>query len=64
MCGSAHLADQEGVVVEALDKEQDSRGGERVVISQQQRQESNGIVLKLPGPATYRAAGEKRFETE
>lgn len=32
----AHLADQEGVVVEAFDKKQDSRSGELVVVPQQQ----------------------------
>jgi len=46
-----HLADQQGVVVEALDEEQHGRGGQLQVVPQQQRQEADGDVFKLPGPS-------------
>ena len=46
-----HLADQQGVVVEALDEEQHGGGRQRQVVPQQQREEADGDVLKLPGPA-------------
>ena len=45
-----HLADQQGVVVEALDEEQHGGGRQRQVVPQQQREEADGDVLKLPRP--------------
>ncbi len=45
-----HLADIEGVMVEAFDKECNSSWWELVVISQQQWQEADCNVFKLPRP--------------
>lgn len=46
----SHLPDIEGVMIEAFDEERDSRWRELVVVSQQQRQEADRDVLKLPRP--------------
>lgn len=45
-----HLADVERVVVEAFDEEGDGGWWQLLVVSEQQRQEADGDVLKLPRP--------------
>lgn len=54
-----HLADIEGVMVEAFDKEQNSRWWKLVVISQQQRQEANCNLFELPRPGMLNKVGVK-----
>lgn len=47
---ASHLPDVERVVIEAFDKEGDGSGWQLLVVSEQQRQEADGDVLKLPRP--------------
>lgn len=56
----AHLADVKSVVVEALDEESDGFWGELVVVSQQQRQETDRDLLELPRPVEEDRAGVYR----
>lgn len=46
----AHLAHHDGVVVETLHEEFDGTRGQDPVIPQEQGQEANAYVFKLPGP--------------
>lgn len=46
----AHLPNHNRVVVETLHEEFDGTGGQDPVIPQEQGQEANAYVFKLPGP--------------
>lgn len=50
LSNASHLADVERVVVEAFDEERDGGRWQLLVVSEQQRQEADGDVLKLPRP--------------
>lgn len=53
---ASYLAHNKCIMIETLDKEANSSGRKRVIISQQQRKKANGHVLKLPWSL-------KRFKT-